>query len=237
MARQNNKKRIALFPPYDILQILTWVLFIYETIIFGYFVMPHHPYIQICIIYLAFKFISICIVVLIYVKDPTDSINFLTDSTIATRCTICSKYVKSVSKHCIQCNRCIEDFDHHCKWLNTCIGKKNYSYFIYLIAILFIERAFLIVPCVPIVIHNLLKNYVAGYVFIIILLAENSIIIIADLNLIVFHIYLKFKNLTTYQFILARRKFKSEIRKADTARQIRVQNRTELEIINITKNY
>lgn len=46
------------------------------------------------------------------------------------RCHICEAMVSATAKHCRICDKCILDFDHHCKWLNTCIGARNYRWFI-----------------------------------------------------------------------------------------------------------
>eukprot|EP01041_Mallomonas_annulata_P014554 gene14554-30984_t len=49
-------------------------------------------------------------------------------------CYLCEIHVHSSSKHCKYCDKCVLNFDHHCKWLNTCVGKKNYRYFLFLVA-------------------------------------------------------------------------------------------------------
>jgi len=44
-------------------------------------------------------------------------------------CFACETNVHSHSMHCKFCDKCVARFDHHCQWLNTCIGEKNYQYF------------------------------------------------------------------------------------------------------------
>ncbi|XP_016286895.1 palmitoyltransferase ZDHHC11 isoform X1 [Monodelphis domestica] len=44
-------------------------------------------------------------------------------------CHLCEVTVGVKAKHCSACNKCIADFDHHCKWLNNCVGSRNYWYF------------------------------------------------------------------------------------------------------------
>ncbi|XP_067425932.1 palmitoyltransferase ZDHHC11-like [Emydura macquarii macquarii] len=44
-------------------------------------------------------------------------------------CYLCEVDVGPKAKHCSACNKCIADFDHHCKWLNNCVGGRNYWFF------------------------------------------------------------------------------------------------------------
>lgn len=53
-------------------------------------------------------------------------------------CHYCHRYVRPGSRHCWDCNKCVETFDHHCPWLNNCVGAKNYWAFFVLIWSLFL---------------------------------------------------------------------------------------------------
>ena len=44
-------------------------------------------------------------------------------------CATCNVSVLESSKHCRQCRKCIQGFDHHCKWLDNCVGEGNYVAF------------------------------------------------------------------------------------------------------------
>ncbi|XP_037102790.1 palmitoyltransferase ZDHHC1 isoform X4 [Syngnathus acus] len=46
-------------------------------------------------------------------------------------CYLCQVDVGPKSKHCSACNKCVADFDHHCRWLNNCVGSRNYKLFLY----------------------------------------------------------------------------------------------------------
>ncbi|XP_032134732.1 probable palmitoyltransferase ZDHHC11B [Sapajus apella] len=44
-------------------------------------------------------------------------------------CHLCKVTVTKKAKHCIACNKCVSGFDHHCKLLNNCVGSRNYWFF------------------------------------------------------------------------------------------------------------
>ena len=128
-----------------------------------------------------------------------------------TFCSFCMTNVHPSSKHCRQCNRCVVHFDHHCKLLNNCIGKINYPYFVLLllsflsnIIILGIYSIFIIKLSVDN--DNKLKIVISA-----LLLVECAIAFISVFYLIVLHIYLIYRNITTYEYIIENRQKKVRI--------------------------
>lgn len=126
------------------------------------------------------------------------------------------------TKHCRECNRCVLHFDHHCKWLNNCIGKKNYRQYSTLL-IFFEMHNFLIMIVAGFVLNGLINkeavyenlNSIVGskmgryevYICMIVLVEVMSALAgIAMIQLLVFHIFLAFKGITTYEYILSKRK-------------------------------
>ncbi|CAG9319557.1 unnamed protein product [Blepharisma stoltei] len=137
-------------------------------------------------------------------------------------CKICDKYVSGNSKHCRRCQRCVNNFDHHCTWVNNCIGDVNYRVFFNLILCVQI-LVVTIISASSIVCQQTVTSsedskrieeklqlsdqsmyfYFSIVVLIIILC---GIVGICNGQLILFHIWLKFKNMTTYEYILMRRR-------------------------------
>lgn len=138
-------------------------------------------------------------------------------------CEKCEFHVQVLTKHCGQCNWCTSGFDHHCKWLNNCIGKKNYRGFFLLCVLVSIFSLFKVIICaVSIVItgawfgdmvnhmtHDVKFNgVIATLVLTGILTIINLIVLIAVTNLLFFHLWIGFKGITTFEYIMRRRKTK-----------------------------
>lgn len=152
--------------------------------------------------------------------DPTD---YQTSYNSIKYCTICSRNVSNDSKHCGQCNRCVASFDHHCSWINNCVGKCNYRYFI--LTVIFLEGFMLFQFCNSIYIINtqvqnpeeLRKIFQKELVYAMMALSAlfSGIFCLSNGALICFHGYLNIKRLTTYEFIVERRKRSSKISSGD----------------------
>ena len=161
--------------------------------------------------------------------DPTDlavqvKLGLLTTHYDYTKfprlCIKCSTHVGARSKHCSKCDRCAEQFDHHCDWLNNCVGKANYRWFVVLIVSLQVCMVMELATAL-----GQLKSVFddestgrelrsrfslgdSGYTYICTLIFVSALcvaIVASNGYLILFHCYLGFRHLTTYEFILLRR--------------------------------
>ncbi|XP_063068577.1 palmitoyltransferase ZDHHC11-like isoform X1 [Engraulis encrasicolus] len=134
-------------------------------------------------------------------------------------------------KHCNTCNKCIILFDHHCRWLNTCVARRNYLPFfvtvlsgVILLLIIFVLVVFVFVvvytdpdllrtapqyqglersrwlfflPFWPVEGSRITLLVLSGFT---VVFSANFLIRLA--NLLIFHIYLNCRNITTYDYIL-----------------------------------
>ena len=207
---EHKVRRRGIQPPYNLFQMFSWLVFLINLIIVSILYIPYTSE----VIYLAIYYISFSIIfglsLFLLIHDPSDPIsvgktNISNQSVIAT-CSVCNSSVSQYSKHCGQCNRCVNHFDHHCRWLNTCIGVSNYRLFILLIISLFLHMIEFMLYSLIVGLSSLKSNDILTAAISFILAGEACIVLIFDFNLICLHIYLKFKGLTTYEYIAAKRK-------------------------------
>jgi palmitoyltransferase ZDHHC1/11 len=147
-------------------------------------------------------------------QDPYSSFKF---------CTICQRNVSYTSKHCARCNRCVARFDHHCVWINNCVGERNYKQFIYTIVCLegFMmyqlgSSLYIIVAlsCREEEIHNIFQIEVV-YVLMGISCLFSTALCVSNGILIGFHAYIRVKKVTTYEYIIEKRKRTAKVRGKD----------------------
>ncbi|XP_062842081.1 palmitoyltransferase ZDHHC11 [Trichomycterus rosablanca] len=149
-------------------------------------------------------------------------------------CYLCEVDVGSKVKHCGSCNKCITDFDHHCKWLNNCVGGRNYwlffltvlsaalGSFLTTVVVLFIFIELFVNPAVlrtvaafqvsanttwlaflPLVPTQISSVSLLVLAFITIILALASFLLLS--HLLIFHIYLLCKRMSTYDYVMKHR--------------------------------
>jgi len=131
-------------------------------------------------------------------------------------CEICETSVTDTAKHCGACNRCVHDFDHHCRWLNNCVGKANYDDFFKLIILTFLMSLMHILTDIAVLYHfyvetteveethRSLYGSIMFFQFKIMLFIAsvfNMCVCIFLGHLTVFHIMLKNRKMTTFEYI------------------------------------
>lgn len=152
--------------------------------------------------------------------DPTDSVVYkhqdamlkgsaFDEGAYELICTSCQTNVSKASKHCARCARCIADFDHHCKWLNTCIGGRNYRYFVTLLVTLEATQLVLIVFAVSTVTDKIDQSVTGLDIVKLVLMVSvaglAAIVAFVTSQLILFHLWLRYKGWTTYDYIKSKR--------------------------------
>ena len=177
------------------------------------------------------------------IRDPTDlavrkllsggnSSGEFSSSLYPRLCTRCNTHVGSLSKHCNKCNRCTDRFDHHCDWLNNCIGGVNYRLFVLLLGSLEIWIGLELVVAGQVLVgifmdmepgSSLVRRFEVGdggYCYIVVMMMMTVaciLIFIGNGYLILFHGWLRCNGITTYDYIMERRKSRSQIKPAPDA--------------------
>ncbi|CDW86338.1 probable palmitoyltransferase zdhhc1-like [Stylonychia lemnae] len=162
-------------------------------------------------------------------------------------CSICKTHVLEFSKHCQACNRCVENFDHHCKWLNNCIGEINYNQFFNMLVAVSISLTFQSGINIGIIIdyRDRLKklhqyddmNYIIEnllnsqfHIATIVNLIVNTLVLMMVSKLLIYHIWLKYNGLTTYQHLVMKRdKLEITPRKSKVIKKIEKQDAPKFE--------
>ncbi|XP_041587648.1 palmitoyltransferase ZDHHC11-like isoform X2 [Vulpes lagopus] len=157
-------------------------------------------------------------------------------------CHLCELTLSEKAKHCSACNKCISGFDHHCKWLNNCVGSRNYWYFFCSVAsalagvvcltaiLLYIFIQFFINPAelrthpyykkisnkntwllfLPLFPVKTKIPVVLGIGVLVLLLDVISLLLLG--HLLIFHLYLMAKKLSTFDYMTQRRHQKTPAR-------------------------
>eukprot|EP01028_Stygiella_incarcerata_P009569 TRINITY_DN45845_c0_g1_i1.p1 TRINITY_DN45845_c0_g1~~TRINITY_DN45845_c0_g1_i1.p1 ORF type:complete len:443 (+),score=94.36 TRINITY_DN45845_c0_g1_i1:140-1330(+) len=262
-------RRNGFTPPFDLLQIVSFVLGIYFVCVFYAFLFLLLPSL-LSIVAVAVESVLMILMIVgdLYctLTDPADTgvktqcyhNSSISDVTGEPRgsvggvgggadresgrppgnkryCVLCKTYVDKEAKHCRVCRKCVSGFDHHCRWLNNCVAKgTNYNVFF----------VFLVVTLLYVLIHWSLSLYLFVEFFtnggeqrdridavydgwepiifevvwgVSVLLGVACMYMLVDL--IIFHIKLLRRGITTYQFILeARQRVKEYYEQLNSAR-------------------
>lgn len=224
--------------PFHPFQISTWVIIPISAFLFYFFaVLPlsHNSAAAASCIHSILLVVVLAFGLFLSLSDPTDPAVYREREARSRQqkqdytdfnkiCVKCETHVQFSSKHCSVCHRCVNDFDHHCKWLNNCIGGANYRQF----GCLLISFAMLTAVQVVTAAFSLLQVLTPqsderktaekyyndirvhfGAIGVLLSFAGISCVLVSQLGL--FHIWLRCKRMTTYEYVLKRRLQKDSI--------------------------
>lgn len=120
-------------------------------------------------------------------------------------CFLCNSPVTGLkTKHCMKCNRCTLTFDHHCQFVNNCVGRLNYTVFFKLMISVELIEIFNIV-IISYTFSTSAFTLCAKHTTLIINLIRSVFFWVLITHLICFHLFLRYKKLTTLEFINRKR--------------------------------
>lgn len=166
-------------------------------------------------IYIASAFFVILFCLICSLSNPTDrvvyhykwskhtkSVKFDSDFLQNYYCEYCDSFCAVKSKHCKVCNRCTADFDHHCIWINNCVGSHNYKSFFALILCTFLHFILYIIGGALATKNNDINQNIKYFIPAWVMIGVLSIMLIFLSQLIILHIYLLCRAITTYEFLI-----------------------------------
>jgi hypothetical protein len=99
----------------------------------------------------------------------------------------------------------VDGFDHHCIWINNCIGKYNYKVFIGMILTAEGHLFSFLLSVIMLWVEDLWRDYLVSMVLTWIIFAVVVLFSLLLLALIILHFFLIWRNITTYEYMLARK--------------------------------
>ncbi|KAF8822162.1 DHHC zinc finger domain-containing protein, partial [Cardiosporidium cionae] len=214
--------------PLQLFQIVTWVTFVALILFFILVLLPSLHIIWQLVTGIILGISAVVIFATCYISTITNPIDPLSkivrkideaeiDKQNLVECNCCG-WVDKNSKHCRVCNKCVLAFDHHCMWINNCVGSKNYKAFFALLCTVTIFSLIITTLSAWIIIKQLTTGTVASlwimwygwwnapaaYIFCSITIVLALPILILVVELLVLHIYLTIKKLSTHDYIIQR---------------------------------
>lgn len=131
---------------------------------------------------------------LVYFTVETDMVNF-------KYCSTCKNWRPPTALHCSRCDCCTYNFDHHCMWLSNCVTRANYKAFIVYVVLVLVGSYFSVFSVLELffISRDVKKLHFGILLGILALVAIFGAIFTTIL--IIFHIRLRIKRITTYEYI------------------------------------
>lgn len=133
-------------------------------------------------------------------------VKFESDFSTNYYCEYCDSFCNVKSKHCRVCNRCTSNFDHHCIWINNCVGSENYRSFFALIVCTFCHFVLFEIAGALMCFQVELPGEMSYAIPVWVMMGVLAIMIIFLSQLIILHVYLMCRGVTTYEFLMERKK-------------------------------
>lgn len=213
--------------PWHSHQVTTWVFFVVFTVSYYKSIAPRLSsdlMLSAQVLYSLISANTALFCVLVTILDPVDpsgakereareQSRSFDLSNLPKWCKFCLIHTYKSSKHCSHCRKCVAVFDHHCHWVNNCVGRRNYACFLVLICSVQGQMVGF-VGCAGTVVGELVREGSTGERIEVAILLAVLVLALAVLlfngALILFHAYLRYSGLTTYDF-LKRRKEKRTV--------------------------
>jgi len=224
--------------PLDRLQLLSWVICSWLILSYFLLVLPLQTDVTRIWATIVYALLLSIFATLTFYTGGADPVDVTTQRTLQHTprdiasgellwCCFCKCKVHKRSKHCGLCNKCVGDFDHHCKWLNNCVGGTNYKNFFRLInsGVLYTGFHFACALSAFIQVLNEAESTpstVRAGSFLAdvgrtgllaalgLSLGFSALAGTLLLHLVIFHLYLKHKKMSTYDYILLERARKAQ---------------------------
>lgn len=181
--------------PHDPRQILCTCIFLLDGLLFPILIRPFRDGLSTIVTTVFYiSWIGAATTAMIITRSDPGKLRETDSLAASDYCVHCSTHVQPRSKHCWCCQKCVVGFDHHCPWLNNCIGEANYRFFVILVWLMI---AMLGMLCSSMV-RSLSEEYSVALVS---LLVVNFPFFCLLIVLAVFHIFLYFKGITTYEYL------------------------------------
>lgn len=90
-------------------------------------------------------------------------------------------------------------------WINNCIGIVNYKAFVAMIVSACVHLALYVATLAALTAQGTFPSFLPAFIISWLSGAVNAVFVFLLLNLIVLHLYLLYKGLSTYEFIVAQR--------------------------------
>lgn len=224
MNRQTSKSKAlssGFQCPWHVYQVLTYIYFAFSSLVFFLKILPYSktsikvPYL---IFFLIISTLIIYYTILLTKSNPTDPEVIAYKKNLQRNnsnlksekiwCHDCDAPVTSTNtKHCKRCNRCVLDIDHHCKFVNNCVAKSNYRHFFKLIVVAKIFLMFLLSTSL-IYVSKKSVGFEYSDIFVYLLGISSFLSQLSILRLIIFHIKIQYKGITTFEYLEAKIKAK-----------------------------